>query len=203
MVLDKYDADLICVNETHLKIWEEITMPGYRFVSHPQTQKEVLGFKSHGGVGILVKDELHNQYKISTVYKDYKGILGLRLVHREHGCVIHIYSMYLPPENSKYGRDSNHFFYELLTELYKYNDVDEFIMVGDLNAHIGDHTETCYTDTIPLRIPLEKVKNNHGNAFIKFLIDSKCCVVNGRKGDDDYTNLSSTMSMYPMTVLNP
>ena len=58
-------------------------------------------------------------------------------------------------------------------------------MVGDLNACIGGHTETCYTDTIPPRIPLEKVKNNHGKAFIEFLIDSKCCVVNGRKGNDD------------------
>ena len=190
MVLGKYDADLICVNEMHLRIGEEIIMPGYRFVSHPRTQKEVLGFKPHGGVGILVKDKLHNQYKISMVYKDYEGILGLRLVHREHSRIMHIYSTYLPPENSKYGRDSNSFFYELLTELYKYNDVDEFIMV-DLNAHNGDHTETCYTDTIPTRIPLEKVKNNHSNAFIEFLIDSKCCVVNGRKGDDDYTYMST------------
>ena len=107
--------------------------------------------------------------------------------------------MYLPPENLKYGRDSNNFFYELLTELYKYNDVDDFIMVGDLNAHIRDHTETCYTGTITPRIPLEKVKNNHGNAFIEFLIDSKCCMVNGRKGDDDYTYMSTHDYTYMST----
>ena len=191
------------MNETHLIIGEEINMPGYRFVSHPWAQKEVLGFKSHGGVGILVKDELHNQYKISTVYKDYWGILGLRLVHTEHGHLIHIYSMYLPPEISKYRRDSNNFFYELLTELYKYDDVDEFIMVEDLNACIGDHTETCYTDTIPPRIPLEKVKNNHGNAFIEFLIFSKCCVVNGRKRDDDYTYMSTRGKSVRLCLCTP
>ena len=95
--------------------------------------------------------------------------------------------MYLPPENSKCGRESSNFFYELLTELYKYDDVDKFIMVGDLNAHTGESTETCYTDKIPPQVPLEKFKNSHGNAFIEFLIDSKCCVINGRKGKDDYT----------------
>ena len=148
-VLGSYDADLICVNETHLKPVEEISMPGYKFVNHPHYQSEVLGYKGHGGIGILVKKDVYDQYKVSMVYKDYEGILGLRLVHREHGRITHLYSMYLPPENSKYGRESNSFFYELLMELYKYDDVDEFVMVGDLNACIGKDTEMCYTDKIP------------------------------------------------------
>ena len=66
--------------------------------------------------------------------------------------------MYLPLENSKYGRESNSFFYELLTELYKHDDVDEFVMVGDLNACIGENTEMCYMDKIPPRVPLERLK---------------------------------------------
>ena len=61
------------------------------------------------------------------VYKDYEGISGLRLVHREHGRVTHLFSTYLLPENSKYGRDSTNFFYKLLMELYKYDDVDKFV----------------------------------------------------------------------------
>ena len=133
-------------------------MSGYKFVSHPRIQKEALGFRSHRGVRTLVKDDVHNQYKVSTVYKEYEGILGLRLVYREHGHVIHVCSTYLLPENSKYGRDSNNFFYKLLTELYKYNDIEEIIMVGVLNARIGDITETCYTDTMPPQVPLEKLK---------------------------------------------
>ena len=36
-------------------------------------------------------------------------------------------------------------------------------------------------------MPLEKFKNSHGNAFVEFLIDAKCCVINGRKGKDDFT----------------
>ena len=96
------------------------------------------------------------------VYKDYEGIFGLRLVHREHRGITHLYSTYLPPENSKYRRESNSFFYELLMELYKYNDLDEFVLVGDLNARIGENTETCYMDKIPPQVPLEKLKNNHG-----------------------------------------
>ena len=157
-VLGSYDADLICVNETHLKPGEEISMPGYKFVNHPHYQSEVLGYKGHGGIGILVKDDVYNWYKVSMVYKDYEGILGLRLVHREHGRITHLYSTYLPPENSKYGRESNRFFYKLLMELYKYDDVDEFVMVGDLNVRIGENTETCYTDKIPPQVPLEKFK---------------------------------------------
>ena len=39
-------------------------------------------------------------------------------------------------------------------------------------------------------MPLEKFKNNHGKAFIKFLTDSKCCIVNSRKGKDDFTYMS-------------
>ena len=125
------------------------------------------------------------------MYKDYEGILGLRLAHREHGRITHLYSAYLPPENSKYGRESNSFFYELLMELYKYDDVDEFVLVGDLNARIGEDTETCYMDKIPPRVPIEKFKNNHGKAFIEFLTDSKCCIVNSRKGKDDFTYMST------------
>ena len=148
-VLGSYDADLICVNKTHLKPGEEISMSGYKFINHPCYQSELLGYKGHGGVGILVKNNVYNEYKVSTVYKDYEGILGLRLAHREHGRITHLYSTYLPPENLKYGRESNSFFYKLLMELYKYDNVDEFVMVGDLNARIGKDTETCYTDKIP------------------------------------------------------
>ena len=111
-VLGNYDADLICVNETHLKPGEEISMPGYKFINHPHIQREILGYKGHGGVGILVKDDVCNRYKVSMVYKDYESILGLRLVHREHGSVTLLYSTYLLPENSKYVRESNSFLYE-------------------------------------------------------------------------------------------
>ena len=91
-VLGSYDADLICVNETHLKPGKEISMPGYKFINHPCYQSELPGYKGHGGVGILVKNDLYNRYKLSAVYKDYEGILGLRLVHREHGRITHLYS---------------------------------------------------------------------------------------------------------------
>ena len=74
IVLGSYDADLICVNETHLKPGKEISMPGYKFVNHPCTQREILGYKGHGGIGILVKDDVCNWYKVSMVYKEYKGI---------------------------------------------------------------------------------------------------------------------------------
>ena len=59
-VLGSYDADYICVNESHLKPGEEISMHGYKFVNHPHIQKEVLGYKGHGCIGILVKDNVHN-----------------------------------------------------------------------------------------------------------------------------------------------
>ena len=39
-------------------------------------------------------------------------------------------------------------------------------------------------------MPIEKFKNNHGKAFIEFPTDSKCCIVNGRKGKDDFTYIS-------------
>ena len=50
----------------------------------------------------------------------------------------------------------------------------------------------------PTRVPLGKFKNNHGKAFVEFLIDSKCCIVNSRKGKDDFTY----MSMRGKSVIN-
>ena len=51
MVLGSYDADLICVNKTHLKPGEEISMPGYKFVNCPRYQIEVLGTRAIEALG--------------------------------------------------------------------------------------------------------------------------------------------------------
>ena len=72
MLLGSYDADLICVNETHPKPGEEISMPGYKFVNHPHIQREVVGYKGRGGIGKLVKDDVCNRYKVSMGTKIMK-----------------------------------------------------------------------------------------------------------------------------------
>ena len=65
-------------------------------------------------------------------------------------------------------------------------------MVGDLNSRRGEYSD--YIEGVDDMIPREVIdfqNNCNGDALIDLLIECNMCIVNGRVGTQDYTNISS------------
>jgi hypothetical protein len=146
--------------------------------------------KGSGGVGILLEDNIFNEYHIKVVDKTVDGIIGLEIKHKLSDFSLLVYSCYLPPENSPHGRDAVGFYSHLLTELYTHEEADGFVVCGDLNSRIGNLNDSITgVDNIPCRKVIDEVVNQHGNVMIEFLEEAKMCVVNGRVNnkEDNFT----------------
>lgn len=76
------DPDLICLAETHLAIDETIAVYGYRFYGKSRVSQ-----RASGGVGILVKDTVYQNYLVEVCSNDTEGILALSLTHKRTGSV--------------------------------------------------------------------------------------------------------------------
>ena len=63
--------------------------------------------------------------------------------------------------------------------------------MGDFNGRIGESMDfNDSIDSIPNRIPLDKVRNQQGDSLIDFLKDTRMCIVNGR-GEPTMDNFTS------------
>ena len=49
-----------------------------------------------------------------------------------------IYAVYLPPENSPWGRNATGFYSHLLGQIYLLSDKDAIVVSGGLNSRIGE-----------------------------------------------------------------
>ena len=173
-----------------MKESESIDIPGYSWFGHNRKEVHINAPTASGGVGILISDNIKNNYDISIIDKEYEGILALQITHKDTDFEILLISGYLPPENSPWGRNASGFFAHCLKLLYMYNNVDVVVLMGDLNSRIGnlfDYTPEC--DIISQRdVNIDPIVNNHGRDFIDFLCDSKMCVLNGRSPGPDNNN---------------
>ena len=67
-------------------------------------------FGKPGLVKFLVKQSVFNSFHVRVLDKAYDGILGLELHHKDTDTSIAMFTCYLPPENSPWGRDADSFF---------------------------------------------------------------------------------------------
>jgi exonuclease III len=205
-ILENQGASIICLSETHLackntdtedhssNYMSTIDFPGFAWFGNNRKNININAPKPSGGVGVLIKNDLFEYYDVQVVDKAVDGILALQLSDKvtHHACVI--ICAYLPPENSNWGRDAPSFFSHILQLMYMFSEADALFLCGDLNSRTGklkDYNETI--DDVPPRHCCDTVKNMHGDTFIEFLKDSKCCVLNGRLSpeNDNFTCLST------------
>jgi hypothetical protein len=187
-------SDIICVNETHLKATQTNALEGYRFSSHNRMLTHVNAPKGSGGVGIFVKNCLFDDFRVDVIDKSYDGILGLSFTAKSTNYKIIVYSVYLPPENSPWGRNATDFYAHLLGQIYLLSDCEAIFVCGDNNSRIGELQDIISDiDGIPLRKCIDKSVNQHGQTFVDFLIDSKMCVLNGRFNEDRNTFTSGSV----------
>ena len=193
-LIDHVDAQIICIHETHLKNNQTIAFDGYKFYSHNRQLTHINAPKGSGGVGILVHNYIYEDYEISVIDKSFEGILGILLTSKQTDYKIVIYSVYLPPENSPWGRNAMEFYSHLLGQIYLLSDNDAIFVCGDVNSRIGGLSDVINDiDGIPPRFSLDKMVNQHGHTFVDFLLDAKMCVLNGRfsHSSDNFTSISS------------
>ena len=192
-LLQHIDSDVICINETHLKATQVIELEGYHFYGYNRTSIHINAPKGSGGVGIFVRNTLYDTFDISTIDKLYGGILGLAPTNKLTSYKIAIFTTYLPPENSPWGRNVTEFYSHLLGQVYLRSDIDTVVLACDLNARIGNMSDTISDMDSILERCLDSTINSHGHNLIEFLNDSKMCVLNGRfnESKDNFTSVST------------
>ena len=181
-IINYSKADILSINETKLKNDEKIDCDGFYWFGNNRSYVHVDAPTASGGVGFLVRNSMAECYNFEEVDKSYNDIIAMKFSHKHNDFSFLVISAYLPPENSPWGRDASAFFSHLLQLIYTYNNVDAIFLMGDFNSRISnlpDNDEAL--DGIPNRCAnVDEKINGHGRGFVDFLIDSKCCVLNGR-----------------------
>jgi hypothetical protein len=130
-------------------------------------------------------------YTYDVVDRVYDGIIAIKFKSKLNDYCLLIIAVYLPPEQSVWGRDGTGFYSHILKIMYENNDCDNVVVAGDTNSKIGITQDFIpgVDDNIGDRKNLDKSKNKHGQEMIDFLIESKMCVCNGRVTPeyDNYT----------------
>ncbi len=186
-------SDIICINETHLTGVKKLELEGYTWEGNNRSKQHVKARKGYGGVGIFIKNSLYERYHIAIEFKEYDDMLGILFTDKNSGFCFLVYSLYLPPETSTVFNNAPEFFERILVEVYKRVETDAIYLVGDFNAKLGALADFTDIDDIRPRKVIDLTENNHGKALKEFLIDSKCCTVNGRVTPefDNYTFVST------------
>ena len=196
-ILQHLNADIICISESHVLNKDNSFKPsltGYKWIDHARRTRHVNAKRAYGGVGVLIKDYLFVDFLISVIDKAYDGILGIKFTHKITDLQFLVFAVYLPPEESSWGRDSNSFYNHLLSQIYAHANISKVFICGDLNSRVGNLSDSVDgVDLLGPREVLDSAKNGHGDSFVDFLHETKMCVINGRVTPqfDDYTSISS------------
>ena len=179
------ECELIGVMETHLKENESIKVEGYCWYGKNRMTNVN---KGSGGMGILVKDDILGSYTVGELSLDSEHLHGIKLQNDHTNFKIGIYVIYLPPEGSSYSKNIQGMYDELLMQVYTTVNWDNILIMGDFNSRVGNLKVTCETDQMSDCRVVDETVNGHGKMLLNFLIESKCCILNGRvTGDNDYT----------------
>ena len=104
-VLKCMNVNIVILCETHCTNDQTIKIDNYTVYQHNRpTQGEVR--RGSGGVAIAIKNSLLISHEILGIYKNYDGIMGIKLKNVSTDFTIGIMGNYLSPDNYRYGRDA-------------------------------------------------------------------------------------------------
>lgn len=114
------NCDIVSLNETHLSDDNGIVLTelGYKWKGFNRKNLHINAPKGSGGVGLLIKNCIFETYEVTVVDQSYDGILGVTFKNKQSGFELVVFTCYLPPENSPWGRDASRFYTRLLTQIY-------------------------------------------------------------------------------------
>ena len=88
---------------------------------------------------------------------------------------------YLPPSGSTRNNDHAEFYDTLLYQSFSYCNDELFYICGDFNGCCGDLEDyVAGVDCIPERDVVDYTINKEEERLCDFLVDSNCCIMNGR-----------------------
>ena len=151
-------------------------MVGYRWFGNNCKSISKRALRGSGGVGILIKEPVCNQYDVAIISDKFEGILWLQLISRQNRKRIGICVCYLPPAGSSRGDKSQEFFDTLKALIIDNYHLGNFLICGDLNARCGTLDDAPDSDEIPSRIAIDKVSNRLGKELIETLRSLELCL---------------------------
>ena len=89
------------------------------------------------GCRVFIKLSVYELYDVEVVDKCADGIIALLFKHKHSGYSMLLTGVYIPPDNSIYGRHVETFLENLNNLLYEYNDCDLTALIGDFNSRVG------------------------------------------------------------------
>ena len=192
-MIKSLDLDIVCLCETFFRGTETLNINGYKCFHRNRNELNrncQAPRRGSGGVAILVKNDLLTQYKFEILDDNTQDILWLKMSGATETMCICV--CYLPPENSVY-HDALQFYTTLLEQVYAYQNMgDKMYICGDMNSRCGESQDFIEgVDDIQIREILDDKSNRNGDLLIDFLVDCNMCMVNGRVGTQDFTNISN------------
>ena len=80
----------------------------------------------------------------------------------------------------------------------------DVILCGDFNARCGDESDFIKgVDGVPQRDVIDDKMNPFGQLLIDFLIDYNLCMINGRNGENNFTNINGNGSSVVDYIIVP
>ena len=69
----------------------------------------------------------------------------------------------------------------VITQLYLHQHLGKVVICGDFNSRCGASPDNVEgVDTVPERHVVDEKNDSNGEYFLKFLMDSSCCMLSGR-----------------------
>ena len=141
-------------------------------------------------MGVFVKNSLLENYSLVTD-KSMEDVIWLKFSDRQSKYKFTVCFCYLPPGGSTRKYDGEAFYNELMMKFYDCQNEGDIIVLGDFNARCGDEVDYIEgVDDIPPREIIDDKLNPYGQLLIDFLVDCNLCMINGRLGESNFTNIN-------------
>ena len=136
-------CDLVSLNETWLRPDQnDIHIDGYKWIDNRQQLINKRSNAGSGGVGILVADHLYYTHRIEISDNCVDRVLAITLINKCSDYRILFVTVYQPPDNSLYGRDSAQLLSHLTNLMYTNAEYDAIYIATDMNGRIGAESTT-------------------------------------------------------------
>ena len=193
------DYDLVFLQETHLDKDNigDIGLSGFTPGIHFLRPKRGKAQKASGGISVFVKTSLRPTVKILP---QSNSDIVWTVIPNSCDRDTYIGSVYIPPENSSFGRDHTRDVRDSLERDIEYFSVrGNVIVCGDFNARTGTLTDYIVMDNVNNQYPLplnysqyqinsrcsmDRSVQKNGRRLADICIDNSICILNGRSLGD-------------------
>ncbi|MDA8001866.1 MAG: endonuclease/exonuclease/phosphatase family protein [Alphaproteobacteria bacterium] len=191
-VINFFQPDVACLVETWLKDDEKVDYDGYCWFGHNRSCLSRKAVRGSGGVGVLVKSSWCKWWSVVIVDVEVEDVLWVKFENKKSHEMFFVAVCYFPPVGSSREVDTEERFQVLTEQIQRFQLEGQVVVCGDFNARCGnlkDHAGDM--EWVSDRIGVDMVKNDQGELLVECLLSAGLCFVNGRKGRDDFTCISS------------